>query len=165
MRTLILCLFLLPACEWKKDSFRFGELVVISGMEGFTGCKGNVRNYLGFGYYQLDNIWCEYAKPGIVGGKPVSAHVVSEKDMRLLWWQTTCVGGPCYTPVTGTGNIPDIEACRAKTDDSGSYTQLCDYKQYVQTLGRWINAKTGKTAEEEEQVEQKKQMKTGFFKI
>lgn len=163
MKYLLICLLVLPACSWKKSGFQFGELVVITDVEGYTRCTGNVRNYLGFDFYHLDNIWCDYIRPGVVGGESLANRIVAAKDMRLLWWQTTCSLGHCYTPVTGSGKVPDIQSCHVPID-STSYKELCIYKQYFKTFGRWINTETGKTAEEEDEQE-RQQTKPAIFKI
>jgi len=160
------CFMIFLGCAWKKESeIRFGYKVVFSPLEGYTHCTGNVRNYLGFDRYQLDDVWCEYETENSTGAKDPGTQIVAEKDMKVLYWQETGMIGPTYTPVTGSGSVPDIKACHKPLPD-GKYKNTCNYKKYMRRFGKWVNSETGVRADmEKDEDSDGQESLTGFMKI
>lgn len=88
-----------------QQKFQFAEVVKIEGVQGIEGlvsCTGVVKNYLGFNYYQLDRVWCDWKKKDSLGGAMHPSMIVSDSRMKRIVLEIGCTGyDHCYTPALG----------------------------------------------------------------
>lgn len=60
-------------------------------------CEGVLKHHLGFGYYQVDKLWCQVANGY---ARAESATIVHKSDIYSLWEKDICISGDaCYSPI------------------------------------------------------------------
>lgn len=74
----LLIIFTLTACAPQK--YEFASFMRVK-VEPYIYCDGLTRNYLGFGYYQVDALWCQVNQ----GSLSIPSKIIHEGDMQQYW--------------------------------------------------------------------------------
>ncbi len=82
-----------------KPEFKFATFVRIDANPYY--CDGLIRNYLGFGYYQVDSVDCQTER----GSEMVSSKIVSAEHLRKYWAKDGENFGPAHQFVTSPNNV------------------------------------------------------------